>query len=99
MAETSLKGFFKPVALVETKTKQQVSIDLFVKPVDVSTEFDDDVICTGIARPNKHPEKMPVERLRIIRQEKELDLEEFHDYHELVRAVKWYEAIAYAYFL
>ena len=37
---------------------------------------------------------MPVGGPRIIRPEKELDLEEFHDYHEIVRAEKWY-----AYFL
>lgn len=30
MAQTSLKGFFKPVAVVETKTKRQISIDLFM---------------------------------------------------------------------
>ena len=100
MAQASLKGFFKPAAaVVESKTKQQVSILSFVKPVNVSIE-DDDVICTGVVRSNKRPaEKKPVGRPRIIRSEKDLDLEEFHDYHEMVQAEKWYENTAYKYYL
>ena len=100
--QSNVKAFFKPIrGEPEAKSRKQVSIDSFTVQVeDISEDNEDEITITATVGCPLNVQRLKSEKRPVGRPRKpvDLDIEEFHDFNDLVRESVRYEKALYNFY-